>query len=548
MAAYTVQEQTRVFVQDSMQLVTSLQQAVVEDSRYEIISTSGVDGLLQRIHTFVNGELKQTRLPEAEKRRLNAELQSATQMLEGCKSLINKFGPEKIMQAITDKPVSYGGYVNLAYNAPAVMPSTGFIGRSCVPLIGYYGRRYYTEARAEFTYRLHPAQAQNFPASLQGALAGRDPEKLDLFFKITPGYGALYQDTKAGLGKLRYNLVTHFWAFPKARLGETHKQPVQMGIYEPVGISEEKTKEGIPFNTLKPLEVYLHPTSNPHSIAISPNNAHFRVTEEAPVSAFWYVAMYGDRTVVVREWLLNNQEHPFTQLIHSSFDRERETSIKEQIERLKHGKADAIAASRGRFEEIATAFESGNAVLAMQRFSSLAQGEKNRIYFHAWKQRGEQQSSYPNFGKGSFENAHDLAAKHHCTTAQRAAAVRGFFREQTTAFEKILNDYEALYSTPSSIPVKSQEHLRRERLVTPIIELLKKRDDVSALQMVDALADADKRKIFELSRVYKLRPSGDVAANRDCYRGAEHLPIYDKCGDAEDRIQVLNLFAHHLSF
>src|SRR5581483_7232435 len=217
----------------------------------------------------------------------------------------------------------------------------------------------------------------------------------------------------------RYNFRTHAWVHPRAQNGEDCKKFPDMGIFEPINVVEIKGKDGISFCSLKPMEVYVHPIES--SMALSPNNGHFAVVEGAPFSAFWHVTVCEERTLITRQWIINDEKHPLSAVLERSFNDAR--CVSDHLSTLKFQKEGAMQVAKKRLEKIACAFSGSDHLKAFTLFEKLSQGEKNRIYLLAYKEMGEKPNIHHDFGRASFHGTEDLALEHRCSSEQRAMII-----------------------------------------------------------------------------------------------------------------------------
>jgi len=535
MAAHTVQDRSQQLVAQAMSHYAALQADMPAQSRFEAIEKS--QGLLQKIDTFVRDELKDLVGSPSEKTQVETDLAAAVFPL---RELIQQNGPDLIMQRILSRTMQWGR-ANLAHDGGVALHFAPFMHMNRLPHIGFYGPEFYTESQQSSSIRLHRAQAQNLPESLQMILAGRNLEKLDLISKYSIGYGMLATDAMLHANELRYNWVSHPWVFPQAQYGQDLKLFLEMGIFEPVGVREVKTGDGIPFNALKHLEVFVHPKDG--GTALSPNNAHFGISPEMPISAFWHAMLKDDKTVMVHQLIANIENHPMTNLLSSTFVDQQYQTVQAHLEQLKARWSEAIDATHARFDVIARAFEEGMPDVALELFNALDVGEKKWVHFRIWQLLGEPIGVHGDFGRVSFEGAAELPAEYHATVEQKAQALRELCAKQIAAFDQILEGHFTLFETPHDLPIPSAEYLRKKEVAQPLIEVVKADGDL--IGALEKLEEADRQKLFAIAWELKGCPLG-IHPDFGClsFLADSTLNKWQRCS-MQDQLNVLHYFVNN---
>ncbi|MGE0671048.1 MAG: hypothetical protein AB7H48_08115 [Parachlamydiales bacterium] len=534
MAAQTVQERSQLLVFEAMHICAAMKADSSTNSRFEMISKA--QGILQKIDTFVREELKNLTSNPMERNQIQGELEKTALLL---KEIVKRSGPDEFMKSLLSRTMEYGT-ANLAHDGIIAFPFAPFEHMERLPRIGFYGQYYRFPFDISFI-RLHPVQVQNLPESLQTLLADRNLEKLDLISSFTIGHGYLADHAMSNANELRYNWVAHPWVFPQAQIGQDLNRFLEMGIYEPVGLSEVQSRDGIPFNTLKPLEVYVHPVNG--STAISPNNAHFRINPEMPISSFWHVMLKDERTIMVRQLINNIEGHPMSHLVSSVLAYEDLQTIQEHLDVLKTGRNDAIDSTLDRFDRIAKAFEGGRLNDALLHFNALSEGEKKWIHFRIWQLMGEPVGVHGDFGRVSFEGAAELPAYFHATVDKKAQALRELGAKQIAAFDQIINGHLALFATPHDLPIPSAEYLRKREVAQPLIEAVE--DEALFESLIESLKAADRQKLCAITWELKGCPLGihdDFGLVSLLARGV--LEESHRCS-TQDKLNVLHYFVNN---
>lgn len=537
MAAHTVQERSQLLVAEAAHLYGAIQADLFTNPRFEPISRA--QGILQKIDTFVREELKDLVVSPVEQRQIQDQLAAAAFPL---REIVQTSGPDLLMRGILSRSMRWGA-ANLAHDGAVALRFAPFFHMQRLPQVGFYGPEYYSFSQQSSSMRLHSAQAQNLPESLQVILAGRNLEKLDLISNFSVGYGMLADDAMLHAKELRYNWVAHPWVFPQAQLGQDLKLFPEMGIFEPVGLREVQSGDGIPFNALKPLEVYVHPKNG--GTAISPNNAHFGISPEMPISAFWHVMLKDDKTVMVHQLIANIQDHPMTNLLSSVLADNQAKTVQDHLELLKARRADAMDATFARFDVIARAFEEGHPDVALALFEALDEGEKKWVHFRIWQLMGQPMGVHGDFGKVSFEGAVELPAQYHASVDQKAQALRELCAKQTTAFDQIIEGHLALFATPRDLPIPSAEYLRKKEVAQPLIDAVEAGDEGLFTGLIASLEEADRQKLFAITWEFKGCPLGIHPDFGRVSLLADHiLDRWQRCSK-QDRLTVLHYFVNN---
>lgn len=112
---------------------------------------------------------------------------------------------------------------------------------------------------------------------------------------------------------LQYNVMLHPWAM--GHYGPSKK--IKAGLFEPVGVSPAR-EASMPFGAYAMQEVYLHPAGSESVPAWSPDNMRFNV--EGKISAFWVLAEYENRPLLVYQIMIADEEmeKTFEELSNSS--------------------------------------------------------------------------------------------------------------------------------------------------------------------------------------------------------------------------------------
>ncbi|MBX3718563.1 MAG: hypothetical protein KF898_02810 [Parachlamydiales bacterium] len=537
MAAHTVQEKSQQLVAEAMRHYVDLQADIPTQSRFEVIANA--QGLLGKIDTFVRNELKDLVVSPLERVAIETDLAAASLPL---REILQKEGPTLLMKGILSRTMQWGR-ANLAHDGAVALKFAPYMHMDRLPWVGFYGPEYYSPPQQSISMKLHRAQAQNLPESLQTILAGRNLEKLDLISNYSIGYGTLAIDAMLHAKELRYNWVSHPWVFPQAQYGQDLKLFLEMGIFEPVGVREVKTGDGIPFGSLKHLEVFVHPKNE--GTAISPNNAHFGISPEMPISAFWHAMLKDDKTVMVRQLIANIPNHPMTDELSSIFGDEEYQTVQDHLEQLEARRPEAIDATHARFDVIAKAFEEGMPDIALELFNALDEGEKKWVHFRIWQLLGEPIGVHGDFGRVSFEGAVELPAQYHATVEQKAQALRELCAKQIAAFDQILEGHFTLFETPHDLPIPSAEYLRKKEIAQPLIEAVKAKEEDLFIALITSLQEADRQKLFAIAWELKGCPL-DIHPDfgRVSLLADPVLERWDRCGK-EDRLNVLHYFVNN---
>lgn len=527
------------FGPESLRVTQSIQQAMFDRKKYELITTSEIDDLLEKIKGCVDEALAKSS-PE-ENRKLEQDLSLPRFILESCREMVFKFEPQRLAEALIQKP-RFGQSLNLAYDThfQLICPASD---NSRLPRIGSYGKEYIIFSVSLLFMRIHPLFLDQVPSSIKNALRDKQNNKCDFIFNAS--YAKPVEDVARAEGNYpRYNLNTHSWVHPRAQKGQESKKFPNMGIFEPLGVAQVLGNDGVAFNSLKPMEVYIHPV-NGGAMGLSPNNAHFTVIEGSPFSAFWHVTVCEERTVIANEWLINDSDHPFSALIVKSFAIRGPQCVKDHLNILKSEKTIAIKEATDRLENIAKAFEE-NKPEAMALFEKLSEGEKNRVYYLTWISMGEKKGIHVDFGKASFRGAKDLRSEYHCAPSQKAQVIRTLLQEQVVSFNKLIQGQEALFSTPTTYPHLSPERMHKEKVLKPILEKFKDGNVNAAMEQFLMLPEFDKNKIFEMAWDLKQCPPRSIHSDfgRASFLRSSNLDQKYHCTDS-NRLDVLILYLNH---
>ncbi|MGE0671256.1 MAG: hypothetical protein AB7H48_13140 [Parachlamydiales bacterium] len=535
MAAHTVQERSQQLVAEAMRHYVDLQADIPTQSRFEVIANA--QGLLGKIDTFVRNELKDLVVSPLERVAIETDLAAASLPL---REILQKEGPTLLMKGILSRTMQWGR-ANLAHDGAVALKFAPYMYMDRLPWVGFYGPEYYSPPQQSASMKLHGAQAQNLPESLQMILAGRNLEKLDLISNYSIGYGTLATDAMLHANELRYNWVSHPWVFPQAQYGQDLKLFLEMGIFEPVGVREVKTGDGIPFNALKHLEVFVHPHDG--GTGLSPNNAHFGISPEMPISAFWHAMLKDDKTLMVRQLIANIHDHPMTNLLYSIFGNAEYQTVQAHLDKLKARKPEAIEATYARFDVIAKAFEEGKPDVALDLFNALDVGEKKWVHFRIWQLLDEPIGVHGDFGRVSFEGAVELPAQYHATVEQKAQALRELSAKQIAAFDQILEGHFTLFETPHDLPIPSAEYLRKKEVAQPLIEVVKADGDL--IRALEKLEEADRQKLFAIAWELKGCPLG-IHPDFGClsFLADSTLDKWRRCSK-QDQLNVLHYFVNN---
>ncbi|MBS0652581.1 MAG: hypothetical protein JSR39_03545 [Verrucomicrobia bacterium] len=537
MAARTVQERSQLLVAEAAHLYGAVKADLSTNPRFEMIPKA--QGLLQKIDTFVREELKNLIGSPVEQKQIEDQLAAAALPL---RELVQTAGPDLLMKGILSRTMQWGS-ANLAHDGLVALRFAPYFHMNRLPWVGFYGPEEYTPSQQSASMRLHRAQAQNLPESLQMILAGRSLEKLDLISNYSIGYGMLAADAMHHAKELRYNWVAHPWVFPQAQYGQDLKLFLETGIFEPVGVREVKTGDGISFHSLKPLEVYVHPKDG--GTAMSPNNAHFGISPEMPISAFWHAMLKDDRTIMVHQLIANIQDHPMTNLLSSASVDQRSQTVQEHLEHLKARRSDAIDATFARFDVIARAFEAGQPDVALALFEALDEGEKKWVHFRIWQLMGQPMGVHGDFGKVSFEASAELPAHYHASVDQKAQALRELCAKQIAAFDQIIEGHLTLFATPHDLPIPSAEYLRKKEAAQPLIEAVQAEDEDLFTGLIASLEEADRQKLFAITWELKGCPLG-IHPDFGCvsFLADSALDRWQRCSK-QDRLAVLHYFVNN---
>jgi hypothetical protein len=542
MSLSPVQAQAAAFVEESTALIQSVKSRL-QSRDCKIIHTGAIDDLISRIEAFVKGSLDAA---GADGEAVRSSLSEQQRNLNICKSEVLEIEPTRLTQAFALKAFDeMSAMQNLAHAGPVCMTSRAFPGMNCLPGLGFYYEVAHPEVSSYhlgfpmLTVYLHPIYGQHMPPAVRSSIEDV-PGKIDHTFSIVQACH-MEEMARSKCGFQRYNLHTHNWVLPRAEVGKDSKTMAEMGIFSPLGVFEVKTGDGVPFNSMKPLEVYIHPRDG--RMAFSPNNAHVGISDGIPVSSFWQVVKHDGRASVSHVWIINDYNHPYSALVRSASEM-LPSSLHEHLELIKAGREEARRKTSDRLESIARLFESGDPAEAMDLFNALTVGEKNRVFFHTWNLQGRPDGIHHDFGRAAFLGQADLAQQHRSSPIQKANAIRALLDEQVATVEAMIDEEIAFFETPFEMPAVSAEFQRKEKLLSPIIAAFEAGNEGEAMEKFAALPPDDKGKIFGLTWEFKGYPIGiHPDFGRVSFYQSGDVP-HDKRCSPEDRISILQLYLH----
>src|SRR5581483_1284940 len=517
------------FEQATLKITQSLPQSMMDRTKYEQITPCEIDDLLEKMNEF------SSKLSPNERQAVDQDLAVPRFMLQSCREMIHRFESQRLTQALLQKKVNIST-LNLAYDSKKFSLHCPALSRMRLPITGFYRQKEYALQSHIFLMKIHALFLTQVPAPVANILKDKKNFQCDFTLDVSSAF-PMEQAARAERKDLRYNLITHPWALPRAQNGQDSKKFPQMGIFEPLGVAQVPGDDGVAFNSLKRMEVYIHPSGG--GMAISPNNAHFNVIEGSPFSAFWHVAVCDERILVANQWLINDPNHPFSKLINKSLHWKTSTCIKDHLHILESEKAETIRQATERLENVAKAFEESRPN-AFSLFDTLTLGEKNRVLYLTWVQMGKKIGIHNDFGRASFFGAQDLNREYRCSPSQRASVIRTLLRDQVADFEKLIEGQRALFSAPTDYPYLPPERLRKEKMLRPILEKFKAEDFKEAMNLFLALPGSDKEKVFEITWELKGCPIHSNFGNLSFLRSENLSQIYH-CTDSE-RMDVITLY------
>jgi hypothetical protein len=503
------------------------------ESRYNPLSVSALNGFEAEVSQFVQKYLtvSNSALSAEAKKDVERLVEISSRTLQECKA--RQLSLEWLSQRIER------GHANLICSE---LPSAFYNGvnfRLERPEMGHYGETYQVSLDVA-TLRLHPVQMANFPESVRNAAGDVRDKKIE-FFLSAETTGGLRQHVKEKKLPHVFNLILHGWAHPCYEKGKDSTEMVDIGVYEPEGVYPIQTPAGISFHHQKELPVICHPKDG--RTALSPNNAHIGINENALFSSFWLVAKLKDRVLIAKqvlfnEWLIVNRMN----LIWGAFN--NASTVNEAFQNLRMS-CPVIMKS---LLDAAESYESGSPE-ADKIFDQLFDSFKNSAYQETWQQTWKNKELPPphaDFGCAAFHGHTSLDPQYRCNSRQKGAILRAVASKFEADYERLVDGIESVFAPPKFILPLSEEQRKKEQLLNPIVEAFKNGESEKGLQLFGQLDPSYKQNIYNCVWRHFGCPrnfAGDFGAAS--FYASPELKVERQCDNAK-RAKMILYYLHSL--
>ncbi len=431
-----------------------------------------------------------------------------------------------------DQSLRYG---NLNLTCPEMPPALmGINAMLKVPFIGSYDIQGYHFSDSNSLIRLHPAQVEKIPQEVMEAIGDNKGKKVEYYSNVLD-ISALVQLKKQQNKPIVLNLASHAWVHPHYQIGSDVTFHVDMGIFCAQNVYPVRSNEGIQFDGFKSLPVTCHPT-NEGPLAFSPDNALFGVVGNRPVSSFWAVFKFQNRSIAIKYILINTNDTLGSEM---GLAFSNGTNINEAAKKIKQINEKEL----GTLLELADVFEGGSE-FAMELFDALPEYQKNSCYYQTWVDKWPNKQTPPphgDFGKASFRCFGDLNSQHHCSNSDRALIVRNYAICLHDELNKVIQDTETLFAPSSEIPPRSPDEIQKIKLLTPVAEAFGRGDDEEGFRLFNELDSVHRHGVFQYVWEEKGCPiffEGDFG-QASFYGSDARLDVGDICINSQRQSAIL---------
>ncbi len=403
-----------------------------------------------------------------------------------------------------------------------------------VSFIGSYDIHGYHFSNSNSLIRLHPAQAEKIPQEVIAAMGDTKGKKVE-YYSSVEDISDLMQLMRQQNKPLVLNLASHPWAHPHYKFGSDVTHNVDMGIFCAQNVYQVASHEGVQFDEFKPLPVTCHPT-NEGLLAFSPNNALFGVTDNRPVSSFWAVFKFENRSVAIKHILINTKDSLGREMGLSFSNSPNINEATNEMKRIKSKEEHSLF-------ELADAFEH-NPEFAVELFGALPAYQQNSCYYQTWVDKWPNKQTPPphrDFGKASFHCFGDLGSQFHCSNSDKAMIVRNYAIRLGDELNKVIQDTETLFAPSQEIPPRSQDQIEKIKLLTPVAEAFGREDEEEGFRLFNQLDSVHRHGVFQYVWDEKGSPTffeGDFG--RASFYGTDsRLGASDKCMNSQRKSAIL---------